>query len=100
MGKGIGPVETRFFTFGSESDPFVCESGEVLPEVTLAYEVYGEFNEAGDNAILLFHALTGGHHAAGENRDYTGADGPTRCIPGGGTTSSGRAAPSTRTSSQ
>ncbi|MDE0376228.1 MAG: homoserine O-acetyltransferase [bacterium] len=74
MGKGIGPVETRFFTFGSESDPFVCESGEVLPEVTLAYEVYGELNEAGDNAILLFHALTGGHHAAGENRDYTGAE--------------------------
>ena len=74
MGKGIGLVETRFFTFGSESVPFVCESGENLPEVTLAYEVYGELNEAGDNAILLFHALTGSHHAAGENHHYTGAE--------------------------
>lgn len=74
MGKGIGPVETRFFTFGSEKDPFVCADGKKLPEVTLAYEIYGELNEAGDNAILLFHALTGSHHAAGENRDYTGAE--------------------------
>ncbi|WP_420612230.1 homoserine O-acetyltransferase MetX [Candidatus Spongiisocius sp.] len=74
MGKGIGPVETRFFTFGSEKDPFVCADGGELPEVTLAYEIYGELNEAGDNAILLFHALTGSHHAAGENRDYTGAE--------------------------
>ena len=74
MGKGIGPVETQFFTFGSEKDPFVCADGKELPEVTLAYEIYGELNEAGDNAILLFHALTGSHHAAGENRDYTGAE--------------------------
>ncbi len=74
MGKGIGPVETQFFTFGSEADPFVCADGKELPEVTLAYEIYGELNEAGDNAILLFHALTGSHHAAGENRDYTGAE--------------------------
>jgi len=74
MGTGIGPVETRFFTFGSEKEPFVCADGKKLPEVTLAYEVYGELNEAGDNAILLFHALTGSHHAAGENRDYKGAE--------------------------
>lgn len=74
MGTGIGPVETRFFTFGSEKEPFVCADGGELPEVTLAYEVYGELNEAGDNAILLFHALTGSHHAAGENRDYEGAE--------------------------
>ena len=74
MGTGIGPVETRFFTFGSEKEPFVCADGKKLPEVTLAYEVYGELNEAGDNAILLFHALTGSHHAAGENRNYEGAE--------------------------
>ena len=67
MGKGIGPVETRYFTFGSEVAPFVFDSGATLPEVTLAYEIYGELNEARDNAILLFHALTGSHHAAGYN---------------------------------
>ncbi len=60
-------VETLFFTLGSEADPFVFESGASLPSVTLAYEVYGELNEAKDNGILLFHALTGSHHAAGYN---------------------------------
>ena len=30
MGKGIGPVETQFFKFGSEADPFVCEDGGKL----------------------------------------------------------------------
>ena len=60
MNDGVGPVETRFFTFGSETDePFVLDSGATLPEVTLAYEMYGELNDARDNAILLFHALTG-----------------------------------------
>ena len=67
MNTGIGSVETQFFTFGSEAAPFEFDSGGSLPEITLAYEVYGELNEARDNAILLFHALTGSHHAAGYN---------------------------------
>lgn len=67
-------VETRFFTFGDESEPFVFESGETLAPVTLAYEIYGELNEARDNAILLFHALTGSHHAAGYNPSVPGAE--------------------------
>ena len=72
---GVGPVETRFFTFGSESDPFVCESGDTLPEVTVAYEIYGELNESRDNAILLFHALTGSQHAAGVNESVPHVEG-------------------------
>ena len=67
MTDGVGDVQTQFFTFGTESDPFVLDSGDTLPQVTLAYEIYGELNEAKDNVILLFHALTGGHHAAGYN---------------------------------
>ena len=40
-------------------------SGDVLPGVRLAYETHGQLNERKDNAVLLFHALTGSHHAAG-----------------------------------
>jgi homoserine O-acetyltransferase len=39
----------------------------VLDEVTLAYEVYGDLNQQRDNAVLLFHALSGSQHAAGVN---------------------------------
>jgi homoserine O-acetyltransferase len=45
--------------------PFEPELGGSLPEVTLAYETWGELNETADNAVLLVHALTGDAHAAG-----------------------------------
>ena len=45
--------------------PFEPELGGILPEVTLAYETWGELNQAADNAVLLVHALTGDSHAAG-----------------------------------
>jgi homoserine O-acetyltransferase len=48
---------------------FEPELGGALPEVTLAYETWGELNAAGDNAVLIVHALTGDSHAAGEPCD-------------------------------
>lgn len=63
----VGEVATRFFTFGGDGDVFEFASGETMAPITLAYEIYGDLNEAQDNAILLFHALTGSHHAAGYN---------------------------------
>ncbi len=38
----------------------------MLRDVTLAYETWGELDGAGENAVLVVHALTGDSHAAGE----------------------------------
>lgn len=65
----IGTTRTQFFTFGSAKESFHLLNGEHLDEVTLAYETYGCLNNARDNAILLFHAMTGSQHAAGLNND-------------------------------
>ncbi|MBU1138645.1 MAG: homoserine O-acetyltransferase [Proteobacteria bacterium] len=47
--------------------PLTLISGKTLPAFTLAYETYGQLNEARDNAILLCHGLTATPHAAGED---------------------------------
>ncbi len=58
-------VHSKNFPLGD----FRFSSGEVVPNVSLAYETYGTLKERGKNALLLLHALTGSHHAFGENRD-------------------------------
>lgn len=67
-------VETQFFTFGSADAPYLLRSGAALPSVTLAYETCGTLSAAKDNAILLFHALSGSQHAAGQNPSIPGFD--------------------------
>ncbi len=47
------------------NEPLYLESGRILESYKLAYETYGELNEDKSNAIVVFHALTGSHHAAG-----------------------------------
>ena len=46
------------------SAPLALDSGQALSNVEIAYETYGTLAPAKDNAILLFHALTGDQYAA------------------------------------
>ena len=45
-------------------EPLGLESGGTLPGVTVAFETYGKLNQAGDNAILICHAISGDSHVA------------------------------------
>jgi len=70
----IGRVDTQFFAYGDEKDPVRLGSGSALPGITLAYETYGILNEQKDNAILVFHALTGNQHVTGDNPSVPGVE--------------------------
>lgn len=62
-------TQTRFF----ESDqPFALRDGCSLPGISIAYETWGRPNADGSNAVLLFHALSGSHHAAGSTPEIPG----------------------------
>jgi homoserine O-acetyltransferase len=53
-------IHTEHFT-----NPLYLESGRILEPYDIVYETYGELNEAKDNVVVVAHALTGSHHAAG-----------------------------------
>ena len=60
--NSVGLVEPQKAAF---SEPFQLDSGDVLNGFELVYETYGELNADASNAVLVCHALTGDHHAAG-----------------------------------
>lgn len=59
--EGDDPGDRRFVQLGD----LELERGGVLPRVQVAYETWGELNAAGDNAVLVEHALTGDSHVVG-----------------------------------
>ena len=65
MRDSISIVQTRTWQLSASDVPFLLDCGRSLSSVTVAYETYGELNPAGDNAIVICHALTGNAHAAG-----------------------------------
>ena len=58
---GIVTPQTAHF-----SEPLTLKSGAVLPSFDLVYETYGTLNADKSNAVLICHALSGTHHAAGK----------------------------------
>lgn len=45
--------------------PLYLDSGRLLETFRLIYETYGELNEDKSNVVLICHAFSGSHHAAG-----------------------------------
>ena len=50
-------------------EPLTLACGRPLANYELIYETYGELNKNKSNAILICHALSGHHHAAGIHRE-------------------------------
>lgn len=55
-------IETKIAQFNT---PLHLESGRILENYEIIYETYGEMNEDKSNIIVICHALSGSHHAAG-----------------------------------
>ena len=58
----VGLVKPQLHHF---DEPLTLRSGKILPAYDLMVETYGELNADKSNAILIYHALSGDHHAAG-----------------------------------
>ncbi|TBW07203.1 homoserine O-acetyltransferase [Azotobacter chroococcum subsp. isscasi] len=58
----VGLVRPQMLHF---SEPLMLACGRSLSDYELVYETYGELNAARSNAVLICHALSGHHHAAG-----------------------------------
>ncbi len=63
-GKPLAHVQTAVFP-----GPIRLVNGGVLPELTIAYETYGTLSEHKDNAVLVFHALSGDSHVAAHDEN-------------------------------
>lgn len=53
--------------------PLYLDSGRILEPYRLIYETYGELNEDKSNVIVVCHAFSGSHHAAGKYENDTKA---------------------------
>ncbi|MBN2137558.1 MAG: homoserine O-acetyltransferase [Sedimentisphaerales bacterium] len=63
--NSVGIAATRSVRVVQADAPLELSCGKSLGPIDVAYETYGELNDAGDNAILICHALSGDAHAAG-----------------------------------
>lgn len=81
--RSAAPLKhVQYVTF---DEPLELAAGGPLEQVRVAYETYGRLDEAGANAVLICHALSGDSHVAGhEPEDDPGwweiAVGPGKAI--------------------
>lgn len=61
----VGQVKTQVVKIDLPPEGLVLENKQMLPELHVAYEKYGELSPAGDNVVYICHALTGDAHVAG-----------------------------------
>ena len=64
--NSVGLVTPKAADF---TEPLHLESNGKLDAYTLVYETYGKLNEYASNAILICHALSSDHHAAGKHNE-------------------------------
>ncbi len=79
--NSVGRVEVKSFS----ATNFRLESGEILPELRLVYETYGELARDARNAFLVTHGYTSSQHAAGLDANgeagwWDGLIGPGKAI--------------------
>ena len=61
----VGIVEAKTIRVVENDNPLKLVSGKTLAPIDVVYETYGTLNSAGDNIVLICHALSGSAHAAG-----------------------------------
>ena len=66
--NSVGIVQTQTIRVVEADKPLELECGKTLGPIDVAYETYGQLNEAGDNVVLICHALSGDAHVAGLSR--------------------------------
>ena len=62
MSNSIGKVKAKKIVLDGK---LVLECGQEIDHIDIVYETYGTLNSEASNAILVCHALSGNHHAAG-----------------------------------
>ena len=84
MSQSLGVVTPELIHF---EKPLQLERGQTLPRYDLMVETYGSLNTNNSNAVLVCHALSGDHHAAGYHESESNKPGwwnhyigPGKCI--------------------
>ena len=79
--RSVGIVTPQMARF---EEPLLLACGRELSAYELVYETYGELNSQCTNAVLICHALSGHHHAAGYHSEDDKKPGWWDCMIGPG----------------